>query len=103
MFRAFCTIKSEVRRVGKHEKLNQSLIIKGEAVVEGKGGVRGNFAPSFVHHTHTTKRTEMVPLLTVRERERAESEIAHFESDVIMIQLNVPNINEFLMSEVLGF
>lgn len=45
------------------------------------------------------------PPLTVREREkeRERSEIAHFESDVIMIQLKVPNINEFLMSEVLGF
>lgn len=45
----------------------------------------------------------MVPLLAVRERDREKGEIAHFESDVIMIQLKVPNINEFLMSEVLGF
>lgn len=66
MFRAFCTIKSEVRRAGKQEKLNQSLIINGEAVVKGKGGA----SSSFVHHTHTTKRTEMVPPLTVREREK---------------------------------
>lgn len=90
--------------LGKHEKLNQSLIINGEAVVEGKGVVKWKFSSFFlVHHTHTTKRTEMVPLLTVRERDREKGEIAHFESDVIMIQLKVPNINEFLMSEVLGF
>lgn len=49
----------------------------------GEGKELGKLCPVvfLFRHTHTTKRTEMLPLLTVWEK---GSEIAHFESDVII-------------------